>query len=297
MSTDTELEKLHTRRGELQLLLNDPALYRDPKRVKELSREFAMIEKQIAAAARGETRELPDDAIMEIRAGTGGDEAALFARDLFQMYTRFAQNRGWSVALLEESKSSLGGYKEVVCEIHGKNAYRLLRAESGVHRVQRIPDTEKSGRIHTSAASVAVLPLAREVDVEIKPEDIKIEFFRASGPGGQNVNKVETAVRVYHLPTGIQVSSQTQRSQQQNRERAMTILRSTLLDAKIETENKKRAEERKMQIGTGDRSEKIRTYNFPQDRVTDHRIKQSWHNIPSLMEGNIDPIIEAFTKY
>lgn len=239
------------------------------------------------------TPEGPQDVIMEIRAGAGGDEAALFARELFGMYSRFAEQSGWKTTLLNESKNDQGGYKEVAFEISGRNAYRKLHLESGVHRVQRIPATEKTGRIHTSTASVAVLPRAREVDMEIRPQDIKIEFFRSSGPGGQNVNKVETAVRIYHLPTGLIVTSQESRSQQKNRESAIAHLRSKLLDAEIKKEQKKMAEERKQQIGTGDRSEKIRTYNFPQDRVTDHRIKESWHNIPGIMAGNLNPLINA----
>ena len=293
MSTDAELEKIHKRREELQMHLSDPEVLRDGQRVKELLKELGAIEKNLKAVAKMGEDGMPNDAIMEIRAGTGGDEAALFAHDLFEMYVRFAEKRRWTLTRISESMNAIGGYKEVVCEIHGEGAYRLLRTESGVHRVQRIPETEKSGRIHTSTASVAVLPLARDADIEVKPEDIKIEFFRSSGPGGQNVNKVETAVRIHHIPTGLIVVSQESRSQQQNRERAFTLLRSKLLDAQIETENKKRAEERKKQIGTGDRSEKIRTYNFPQDRVTDHRIKQSFHNLPSLMEGNIDVMVEA----
>lgn len=240
--------------------------------------------------------EMPQNIIMEIRAGAGGNEASLFARELFDMYKRFADKKAWEVIIIDESKSDLGGYKEIILEINGEGVYKMLRWESGVHRVQRIPETEKTGRIHTSTASVAVLPQAREVDVEINPQDIKMEFSRSGGAGGQNVNKVETAVRIIHIPTGIAVRSQESRSQTKNRERAMSILRSKLLDAKIQEEAKKLSSTRREQIGTGDRSEKIRTYNFPQDRVTDHRIKESWHNIEGILAGNLDPIIEAFKK-
>lgn len=257
-----------------------------------LRSELAALEKKLSPTAS----DLPDNIIMEIRAGAGGDEASLFAQELFTMYSRFSEKMGWRTVLISESKSDLNGYKEVVFEINGEGVYRALRMESGVHRVQRIPDTEKMGRVHTSTASVAVLPKAREIDFEIRPQDIKVEFFRSSGPGGQNVNKVETAVRIYHLPTGLIVVSQDGRSQAANRERATEVLRSRLLSAKLEQEAAKMAAERKSQIGTADRSEKIRTYNFPQDRVTDHRIKESWHNLPSIMEGNIKPIIQALHK-
>lgn len=254
-----------------------------------LQKEKNMLEQKFQATKNEE----PQNVIMEIRAGTGGQEAALFAKTLFNMYSRFAEKKHWGVVMLNESKSELGGYKEVIFEITGENVWHALRGESGVHRVQRIPDTEKNGRIHTSTVSVAVLPKAREVDVEIKPQDMRIEFFRSSGPGGQNVNKVETAVRITHIPSGFVAASQESRSQQKNRERAMEVLRAKLFDAKMQEEAKKIAAQRRQQIGTGDRSEKIRTYNFPQDRVTDHRIKESWHNISSILEGDLNPIISS----
>ena len=239
----------------------------------------------------------PDSAIrniiLEIRAGAGGDEAALFASQLLRMYQRFAEKNRWSFEIIDSSPTTTGGFKEVIATINGNGIYQKLRQEMGVHRVQRVPSTEKNGRIHTSTASIAILPEAREVDIEIKPQDIEVEFFRSSGPGGQNVNKVETAVRIIHKPTGVVVTSQQGRSQSKNREQAMTLLRTKLLDARQQEEASKRATERKEQIGSADRSEKIRTYNFPQDRVTDHRINQSWHNIPKIMEGNIEIIIDA----
>ena len=287
-------EELKQRKESLLTQLSDPEIYSDTQKVTEMSRELSRLEKEIKEADAGAG--IPQNVIMEIRAGAGGTEASLFARSLADMYSRFAAKRGWETTLINESKSDLGGIKETVFEINGAGAYETLRHESGVHRVQRIPETEKSGRIHTSTASVAVLPKAREVDVEIQPQDIKIEFFRSSGPGGQNVNKVETAVRIYHLPTGLIVTSQESRSQQKNREAAMTLLRSKLYDAKMQMEAKKMAAERRSQIGTADRSEKIRTYNFPQDRLTDHRIKESWHNLPSIMDGNIDAIVESLAK-
>lgn len=295
LSMEQEIQKLQQQKDELQQKFGDPEILRDPQKIKELSIEFSKIEKRLSALAQG-GGDLPQDVIMEIRAGAGGDEASLFAGELFHMYTQFAKKRGWGVSVLDESRSDLGGYKGVVLEVNGENAYETLRFESGVHRVQRIPETEKIGRVHTSTASVAVLPKAREIDVEIKPQDVKFEFFRSSGPGGQNVNKVETAVRLTHMPTGLVIVSQESRSQQKNREHALAILRAKLYEAKREAEAKKIGEKRREQIGTGDRSEKIRTYNFPQDRVTDHRIKESWHNIESIMEGNIDEIVRDCLK-
>ncbi len=284
-------DALRERREELERQLSDPTVLKNPQKIKALSIELSRLGK---SAGCGAPAGAPQGVILEIRAGVGGEEAALFAHRLFDMYSRFAAKRGWRLTILNESKSERGGYKEAVAEIHGSGVYDALHFESGVHRVQRIPETEKAGRVHTSTASVAILSVAAETDITVRPQDIKIEFFRSSGPGGQNVNKVETAVRIYHLPTGLIVTSQDSRSQQKNRETAMTLLRSRLLAAKQEQEAKKTADTRRAQIGTADRSEKIRTYNFPQDRITDHRIKQSWHNIESVMNGNIDAIVEAF---
>ncbi len=232
--------------------------------------------------------------IIEIRAGTGGDEAALFAADLLRMYQRFAERRGWSCEMLEFSEASIpGGCKETVLAISGHDVYGTMKFESGVHRVQRVPETETQGRIHTSAASVAVLPEAEEVDIDIRREDLQTDTFRSGGKGGQNVNKVETAVRITHLPSGIVVACQEERSQLQNRERAMKMLRAKLYDMQLAEKNRERADLRKSMVTTGDRSAKIRTYNFPQSRVTDHRIGFTSHALPQILEGALDEIVEA----
>jgi peptide chain release factor 1 len=233
------------------------------------------------------------DAILEIRAGTGGDEAALFAADLFRMYTRFCERRGWTVEVLDLSEGVLGGLKEAVFAARGPRAYGTLRYESGVHRVQRVPATEAQGRIHTSAATVAVLPEAEEVDVKIDDKDLRVDVFRSSGPGGQSVNTTDSAVRVTHVPSGLVVQCQDQKSQLQNKIKALDILRSRLLDRMIAEQEAERARVRRAQVGTGDRSAKIRTYNFPQNRVTDHRIGYTAHNLAAVLDGRLDELIEA----
>jgi peptide chain release factor 1 len=237
--------------------------------------------------------EFSNEIILEVRAGAGGEEAAFFAEELALMYEKYADLQGWTFKKISESPSALGGYKEASFEIHGKGAYQKLRYETGVHRIQRIPATEKSGRVHTSTASVAILPIRKKSKIEINPADLEMEYSRSGGAGGQNVNKVETAVRIVHRPTGIDVRSTAERSQLKNREKAMSILIAKLEALKEEEEAKKFAQNRKDQIGTGDRSEKIRTYNILQDRVTDHRIKKSWHNIEKIFAGEITAIIEA----
>ncbi|MCP6719939.1 MAG: PCRF domain-containing protein [Patescibacteria group bacterium] len=240
--------------------------------------------------------------ILEIRAGTGGEEASLFAGDLARMYQKYAAKREWRFTVLDSSASSVRGYKTFVAEISnpstgsGQNLYEILKNESGVHRVQRIPETEKSGRIHTSTASVAVLPVVEPKEVQVKPDELEVSFFRSSGPGGQNVNKVETAVRIRHIPTGVTVSSQAGRSQSANREQAMNILRAKLYEAQQSAGVEEISSLRREQIGSAERAEKIRTYNFPQDRITDHRIKKKWGNIEKILEGNLEPIVKAFRK-
>lgn len=291
-----EWERLsQAERDSAELVEVDPAM-------KELAEtEMADIEKQKEAllaqiesiVGKDDEREWPNEIVLEVRAGVGGEEAALFAEELALMYGKYAQSQGWSVKKLDESRAAGGGIKEATFEIKGVDCYKQLQYESGVHRVQRVPATEKAGRIHTSTASVAIMPVYKRVKIEINPADIEMEFSRSGGAGGQNVNKVETAVRIIHKPTGIDVRCTSERSQQANRERAMKLLLSRLQERKDAEEAQKRAGDRKVQVGTGDRSEKIRTYNFPQDRITDHRIKESWSNLPAIMQGRIQPLLEA----
>ncbi len=255
-----------------------------------------LMKQMVAIIGDPNEREWPNEVVLEVRAGVGGEEATLFAEELASMYLRYAENRGWKWKSLDESRGALGGFKEAQYEIKGQDCYRDLQFETGVHRVQRVPATEKQGRIHTSTASVAILPIYKRTKLVINPSDLEIETSRSGGAGGQNVNKVETAVRIIHKPTGMDVRCTSERSQAQNKEKAMTLLTSRLQQAQDEKEARERAADRKQQVGTGDRSEKIRTYNFPQDRITDHRVKESWSNIPKIMGGALGPILEMLAK-
>jgi peptide chain release factor 1 len=339
---EARLRQALQRAAEVERLLADPAVARDPVQLQGLGREHARLAPIVRLAERvarleselEQARELageadPElvvlvqadlarlpaeiaaltaelqalliprdphddrDAIVEIRAGTGGDEAALFAADLYRMYQRFSERHGLRWEPISLSDGTLGGIKEAIVAVRGPEAYGLLRRESGVHRVQRVPATETQGRIHTSAATVAVLPEAEEVDIKIEEKDLKIDVFRSSGPGGQSVNTTDSAVRVTHLPTGVVVSQQDQKSQLQNKMKAMEVLRARLLDRMIAEQESARARDRRAMVGTGDRSAKIRTYNFPQSRVTDHRINLSVHNLADVIDGDLDDLVEA----
>lgn len=291
-----EYERLIAQKKEVLQMASDPSM-KDlaEEEVKVVDEQIKGIEEKISQIIKEDEAadEFPSELILEIRAGAGGEEAALFAEQLAGMYQKYAAIQGWFIRQVDSSESSLGGFKQATYEVHGQEVYKYLRHETGVHRVQRVPATEKSGRIHTSTASVAVLPIRKKSKIVISPADIEMELSRSGGAGGQNVNKVETAVRLIHKPTGLDVRCTSERSQLKNREKALQILTAKVEQQQQEEEAKKFAKDRKDQIGTGDRSEKIRTYNFLQDRVTDHRIKESWHNIPNIMLGNIDSIIKA----
>jgi len=272
----------------------------DPEMASEAAAEITRLEKSIASLLDViKPALIPHDplddrpAIVEIRGGTGGDEAAIFAADLYRMYTRFAEGRRWRIEVISQSEGTLGGMKEAIFKVKGEGAFGVMRWESGVHRVQRVPVTESQGRIHTSAATVAVLPEAEEIDLKIEDKDLRIDVFRSSGPGGQSVNTTDSAVRITHIPSGIVVSQQDQKSQLQNKLKAMEVLRARLLDARIAEQQTARARMRKTQVGTGDRSAKIRTYNYPQNRVTDHRINLTLHELTKVLNGEIEPFIEA----
>jgi peptide chain release factor 1 len=331
MDLRPHVERFKTRLSEAEAALSDPSVFDNQQKATELSREYGRL-KALAAAGDAwlktvddlrENREVvqsePSDSelaqmakedierleveekrltqeiqwgIIEIRAGAGGSESALFAADLHRMYTRYAETRGWKVESIDASPSDLGGFREVSFLISGHDTFKRFKLESGVHRVQRVPVTEASGRIHTSTATVAVLPEAEEVDVQINPDELEITTCKATGPGGQGVNTTDSAVKILHKPTGMIVSCMDQRSQLKNRERAMKVLRSRLLEKKIAEENAKYAAQRKSQVGTGERNERIRTYNFPQNRITDHRIELTLHNLPTFIEGDIDGMIQ-----
>ncbi len=294
------LEKLLREEREVREMLSgdDQLVEMANKELKSIEVQKKDLEKQVQDILDKdvEEEEMANEVVLEVRAGAGGDEASLFAWELAHMYEKFAEKNKWQWFVNYEQKSDLNGYKEASFEIKGKDVYKKMRYETGVHRVQRVPATEKNGRVHTSTASVAVLPIKKKVSIEINPAEFEMEYSRSGGKGGQNVNKVETAVRIIHKPTGLDVRSTNERSQLANREKAMMILVAKLEQLKEEEENKKYAGVRKDQIGTGDRSEKIRTYNFSQDRLTDHRIKKSWHNLPKILEGDIGDIVDAINS-
>jgi peptide chain release factor 1 len=291
------LERLEKEEKEVQDMLKSDENLKEmaESELKNISEQKIHTEKQIQDILDKEKEEdeFPNEIILEVRAGAGGDEAALFAWELAHMYEKYAEIKGWQWKTNYESKNDIGGYKEASFEIKGKDVYKIMRYETGVHRVQRVPATEKNGRVHTSTASVAILPIRKKVNFVINPADLEMEYSRSGGKGGQNVNKVETAVRLIHKPTGLDVRSTNERSQLANREKAMMILTAKIQQLKEEEEAKKYSGERKAQIGTGDRSEKIRTYNFSQDRITDHRLKKSWHNLPKILEGEMQDIFDA----
>lgn len=297
-----EYKRVRKSLAESREILADPSADQELKslaeaEIKELEKEMARLEEELRLMLLPRDPYAGKNVFLEIRAGAGGDEATLFAQDLCRMYARFAESKGWKWEVMEQSLSPVGGFKEVILSIKGRNVYSLLKYESGVHRVQRIPRTEASGRIHTSTVTVAVLAEADEVDVKIDPKDIKVEAFGASGPGGQNVNRNYTAIRITHKPTGLVVTCQDEKSQHRNKEKALRILRTRLLDIAKKKQEEEVAKARRSQVGTGERSEKIRTYNFPQNRVTDHRLDLSFHNLQAVMDGELDELIEKLVLH
>jgi peptide chain release factor 1 len=286
--------------GQNQELLEDadPEI-RDLARteIEKLKEDLATVDQEIKVLLLPRDPNDEKNTLLEIRAGTGGEEASLFAADLFRMYSKYAESMGWKVEIMSDHPTVMGGYKEVIALVEGKGAYSKLKYESGVHRVQRVPSTESQGRLHTSAVTVAVLPEAEEVDVVIDAEDLRVDVFRSSGPGGQSVNTTDSAVRITHLPTGLVVSCQDEKSQHKNKAKALKVLRARLLDMKTKEQQEKISEDRKSQVGSGDRSERIRTYNFPQNRLTDHRIGLTLYQLEEIMEGNLSQVVEALNTY
>ncbi len=320
LSNPKEMQKLAREHAELAKLVETYRAYQNVEREIQASQELlsesdeeirdlakaelhSLRERQTALEEEMKLLLLPKDPhgekniFLEIRAGTGGEEAALFAADLFRMYSKYAEKNRWHVDVVSQNPTGLGGFKEIIALVEGKGVYRRLKYESGVHRVQRVPVTESSGRIHTSAVTVAVLPEADEVELEINPNDLRIDVFRSSGPGGQSVNTTDSAVRITHIPTGMVVTCQDEKSQHKNKAKAIKVLRARLLDHMIEEQRHEISEERKSQVGTGDRSERVRTYNFPQNRVTDHRLGLTLHRLDSILEGDLDEINDALNAY
>lgn len=282
-----------------QLLTEEDEELRDlaKSELSALRQELNEVEKRLKFLLLPRDSNDEKNILLEIRAGTGGEEAALFAADLFRMYSKFTEKQGWRLEVMSQNPTGVGGFKEIIALIEGKGVYSRLKYESGIHRVQRVPITEHSGRIHTSAVTVAILPEAEEVEVKIEPEDLRIDVFRSTGPGGQSVNTTDSAVRITHLPTGMVVTCQDEKSQHKNRAKALKVLRARLLDRLKQQQQAERSDQRKSQVGSGDRSEKIRTYNFPQSRVTDHRISLTLHRLEEILEGDLNDLIEALTTY